>query len=80
MSNNVSDGRLQSLGQKEHKMPVGTVDVEHTGLGRLTLPGPPLRFFDGADGADERRLTHAPPPRLDEHGAAIRAWVQEPDA
>lgn len=56
------------------------IDVEHTGLGRLTLPGPPLRFFDGADGADERRLTHAPPPRLDEHGAAIRAWVQEPGA
>jgi formyl-CoA transferase len=45
------------------------IDVEHAALGRITLPGPPLRF----DGADAR--THRPPPTLDEHGAAIRAWL-----
>jgi crotonobetainyl-CoA:carnitine CoA-transferase CaiB-like acyl-CoA transferase len=45
------------------------IDVEHEGLGRITLPGPPLRF-DGAPAAD-----HAAPPTLDQHGDAIRAWL-----
>ncbi|MFI8527908.1 CaiB/BaiF CoA transferase family protein [Promicromonospora sukumoe] len=50
------------------------VDVEHTSLGRLTLPGPPLRFFD-ADGAEVTRREHRAPPVLDEHAARIRAWL-----
>jgi len=45
------------------------VDVEHAALGTITLPGPPLRF----DGAPPRE--HAAPPTLDQHGAAIRAWL-----
>jgi formyl-CoA transferase len=45
------------------------VEVEHTTLGRITLPGPPLRFEDGG-----RRALQAPP-TLDEHGDAIRAWL-----
>jgi crotonobetainyl-CoA:carnitine CoA-transferase CaiB-like acyl-CoA transferase len=49
------------------------IDVEHAALGAITLPGPPLRF-DGAEGH-----THAAPPVLDQHGAAIRAWLAEPD-
>ncbi|MCU1535908.1 MAG: CoA transferase [Humibacillus sp.] len=52
------------------------VDVEHPTLGRLTLPGPPLRFFDG-DGAEVTRRDHDAPPTLDEDGAAIRAWLQQ---
>jgi len=50
------------------------VDVEHPTLGRLTLPGPPLRFFDG-EGVEVTRRDHAAPPTLDEDGAAIRAWL-----
>ncbi|MEV0893118.1 CoA transferase [Promicromonospora sp. NPDC050262] len=50
------------------------VDVEHTSLGTLTLPGPPLRFFD-ADGAEVTRREHRAPPVLDEHAARIRAWL-----
>ncbi|MFD7021383.1 CaiB/BaiF CoA transferase family protein [Promicromonospora sukumoe] len=50
------------------------VDVEHASLGRLTLPGPPLRFFD-ADGAEVTRREHRAPPVLDEHAARIRAWL-----
>jgi crotonobetainyl-CoA:carnitine CoA-transferase CaiB-like acyl-CoA transferase len=50
------------------------VDVEHPTLGRITLPGPPLRFFD-ADGTEVTRRDHAAPPTLDEDGAAIRAWL-----
>jgi crotonobetainyl-CoA:carnitine CoA-transferase CaiB-like acyl-CoA transferase len=53
------------------------VDVEHASLGPLTLPGPPLRFF-GPDGGEVTRGDHAAPPTLDQHGAAIRAWLDEP--
>jgi len=50
------------------------IDVEHSTLGSLTLPGPPLRFFGGA--GDERTVTeHLAPPTLGEHGDAIRAWL-----
>jgi formyl-CoA transferase len=47
------------------------IDVEHTALGRITLPGPPVRFDGGG------RRSHAAPPTLDEHGPAIRAWLAE---
>jgi crotonobetainyl-CoA:carnitine CoA-transferase CaiB-like acyl-CoA transferase len=52
------------------------VDVEHSTLGHLTLPGPPLRFFAG-DGTEVTRRDHEAPPTLDEDGAAIRAWLKE---
>jgi formyl-CoA transferase len=52
------------------------LDVEHTTLGRLTLPGPPLRFFDRA-GDELTRTKHAAPPTLDEHGAEVRAWLKD---
>lgn len=53
------------------------VDVEHEVLGRITLPGPPLRFFD-ATAAGEREKTparHSAPPLLNRHGASIRSWL-----
>jgi crotonobetainyl-CoA:carnitine CoA-transferase CaiB-like acyl-CoA transferase len=53
------------------------VDVEHATLGRLSLPGPPLRFFaPGPDGETETtRRDHAAPPVLGADGDAIRAWL-----
>jgi crotonobetainyl-CoA:carnitine CoA-transferase CaiB-like acyl-CoA transferase len=57
------------------------IDVDHTTLGHLTLPGPPLRFFtdstDGADGelVEVTRRAHEAPPTLDEDGDAIRSWI-----
>jgi crotonobetainyl-CoA:carnitine CoA-transferase CaiB-like acyl-CoA transferase len=54
-----------------------TTSVEHTTLGVLTLPGPPLRFFD-RDGAEVTRLDHEAPPTLDEHGPAVREWLGGP--
>jgi len=53
------------------------VDVEHPTEGTLKLPGPPLRFDDNAyAGAREE---HAAPPRLGEHNASVRAWLDEMD-
>src|SRR6201991_3412671 len=39
------------------------IDVEHPTLGTISLPGPPLRFFD-ADGAELTRRRHSAPPVL----------------
>jgi formyl-CoA transferase len=47
------------------------VDVEHATLGTITLPGPALRFDGGG------RSTHQAPPTLDEHGEAIRRWLDD---
>lgn len=51
------------------------VQVEHATLGEVTLPGPPIRFF-GTDGTETTREDHAAPPLLDQHGPAIRAWLE----
>ncbi|MGL5858430.1 MAG: CaiB/BaiF CoA transferase family protein [Angustibacter sp.] len=50
------------------------VDVRHPTLGEITLPGPPLRFFD-AGGVETTRADHRPPPLLDGDGPAIRRWL-----
>jgi formyl-CoA transferase len=39
------------------------IEVDHDTLGTITLPGPPLRFFD-ADGAELTRRQHSGPPVL----------------
>ncbi len=48
------------------------VSVDHAALGPVTLPGPPVRFDAGG------RSSHLPPPTLDQHGDAIRAWLASP--
>ena len=55
------------------------VDVEHPTLGSITLPGPPLRFFDlGPDGERETtRSEHRAPPLLDADADAVRAWLDD---
>ncbi|QZY28442.1 CaiB/BaiF CoA transferase family protein [Nocardioides coralli] len=54
------------------------VDVEHPTLGTLSLPGPPLRFFD-PDGTEVTRRDHAAPPLLDQHADDLRAWLEAPE-
>jgi crotonobetainyl-CoA:carnitine CoA-transferase CaiB-like acyl-CoA transferase len=51
------------------------IDVEHPTLGRIQLPGPPLRFDDHPYAG--ARETNLPPPRLGEHDEAVRAWLEE---
>jgi crotonobetainyl-CoA:carnitine CoA-transferase CaiB-like acyl-CoA transferase len=49
------------------------VEVDHPEYGSLTLAGSPIRFEDNPWSGG--RPEHRPPPLLDEHGAAIRAWA-----
>jgi crotonobetainyl-CoA:carnitine CoA-transferase CaiB-like acyl-CoA transferase len=51
------------------------VDVDHPVLGKVSLPGPPLRFFAPGDAAETTLTEHDAPPLLDEHGPAIREWL-----
>jgi hypothetical protein len=49
--------------------------VEHATLGTVTLPGPPLRFFN-ANGAELTRRRHTAPPVLGADNDLIAATVQ----
>lgn len=51
------------------------VDVEHSVLGNITLPGPPLRFFDPATEVETTRTMHTAPPVLDADAHSIRTWL-----
>jgi crotonobetainyl-CoA:carnitine CoA-transferase CaiB-like acyl-CoA transferase len=53
------------------------LDVDHPTLGPVQLPGPPLRFDDNAFAG--ARETHLAPPRLGEHDASVRAWLDSFD-
>ena len=53
------------------------LEVEHAALGRVKLPGPPLRFE--TDGRESGRAEHLAPPLLDQHGEAIRRWLDDED-
>ncbi len=52
------------------------IDVDHPVLGKISLPGPPLRFF-GQGEVETTQLQHSAPPLLDGEGAAIRRWLAE---
>jgi crotonobetainyl-CoA:carnitine CoA-transferase CaiB-like acyl-CoA transferase len=54
------------------------IGVDHPVLGRIELPGPPLRFDDNAHAGG--RTEHLPPPALGEHDASVRAWLDAMDA
>ena len=53
------------------------IDVDHPTLGRINLPGPPLRFFQpDQDGEREvTRTAHLPPPLLDGDAEDVRRWL-----
>ncbi|MFW5469258.1 CaiB/BaiF CoA transferase family protein [Knoellia sp. CPCC 206435] len=49
------------------------VEVDHSVLGPIEIPGPPIRFDDNAFAGG--RETHLAPPTLGQHDASIRAWL-----
>jgi crotonobetainyl-CoA:carnitine CoA-transferase CaiB-like acyl-CoA transferase len=50
------------------------VEVEHATLGKIRLPGPPLRFFD-ATGAETTPREHRAPPLLDGDRDTVLSWL-----
>jgi crotonobetainyl-CoA:carnitine CoA-transferase CaiB-like acyl-CoA transferase len=53
------------------------IEVEHAVLGPVSLPGPPLRFFD-ADGSEWHR-EHLAPPTLGQHTDEVLSWLRNGD-
>ena len=49
------------------------LEVEHATQGTVELPGSPIRFDDNPFSGG--RPDHTAPPTLDQHGAAIREWL-----
>jgi formyl-CoA transferase len=49
------------------------VEVDHATAGRVTLPGPPLRFDGSAP------VRHTAPPVLGQHDESVRAWLDDLD-
>ena len=49
------------------------IDVEHSTLGDIQLPGPALRFDDNAYAGGRER--HVAPPTLGQHNDEIREWL-----
>jgi formyl-CoA transferase len=63
----VPAGRIRSIREvyewEQTKSQGLLIDVDHDTLGSITLPGPPLRFFD-TEGAEVTRRGHTAPPVL----------------
>ena len=76
----VPAGRIRSLDEVyawDQTLSQGLlIEVDHPTLGRVRLPGPPLRL-ETADGSPAGRAGHLPPPLLGEHDAAVRAWAAD---
>lgn len=53
------------------------IDVEHSTLGDIQLPGPALRFDDNAYAGG--REQHVAPPTLGQHNDEIREWLEAAD-
>src|SRR5665647_1817777 len=53
------------------------IDVDHPVLGRIELPGPPLRLDDLTHAGG--RAEHLPPPGLGAHNESVRGWLDELD-
>ncbi|MGH8823999.1 MAG: CaiB/BaiF CoA transferase family protein [Jiangellaceae bacterium] len=73
----VPAGKVRSLDQvygwEQTRSQGLVISVDHPVLGRIELPGPPLRFGDLPYAGG--RETHLPPPALGEHDEPVRAWL-----
>jgi crotonobetainyl-CoA:carnitine CoA-transferase CaiB-like acyl-CoA transferase len=71
-------GRIRSIREvydwEQTRSQALLIDVNHSTLGPLTLPGPPLRFFD-PDGTEVTRTHHRPPPVLGADNDTVSDWL-----
>jgi formyl-CoA transferase len=51
------------------------VSVDHSTLGPIDIPGPPLRWFAGA--TEVTPTHHSAPPTLGEHTNAVLRWLAD---
>jgi crotonobetainyl-CoA:carnitine CoA-transferase CaiB-like acyl-CoA transferase len=51
------------------------IEVDHSTIGRIDIPGPPLRWFDGA--TEVTPTGHSAPPTLGEHTDAVLRWLAD---
>ena len=74
----VPAGRIRSIREvyewEQTKSQGLLIDVDHATLGSITLPGPPLRFFD-ADGDELTRKHHTAPPVLGADNGLVQATL-----
>ena len=73
----VPTGRIRSIREvydcEQTRSQALLIDVNHSTLGSITLPGPPLRFFD-PDGTEVTR-THHLPPVLGADNDTVAGWL-----
>ncbi|HUR02063.1 MAG TPA: CoA transferase [Nonomuraea sp.] len=59
------------------------IEVDHPVLGRIELPGPPLRFENGPEergpeeNGSEEEVVHTAPPALGQDSDAVLGWLEE---
>jgi crotonobetainyl-CoA:carnitine CoA-transferase CaiB-like acyl-CoA transferase len=51
------------------------IDVDHDTLGKISIPGPALRWFDGS--GEITPTQHRAPPTLGQHTAKVLAWLAD---
>jgi len=54
------------------------IEVDHPSLGRIEVPGPPLRLDDNSYAGG--RSEHLAPPTLGQHNASVRDWLDATEA
>ena len=73
----VPAGRVRTLDQVyewEQVLSQGLVtEVEHSNIGRIRIPGSPLRWFDSS--GEITPTLNTAPPALGEHSTAVRRWL-----
>ena len=76
----VPAGRIRSIREvydwEQTRSQALLIDVNHSTLGSITLPDPPLRFFD-PDGTEVTRAHHLPPPVLGADNDTVAGWLPQ---
>jgi crotonobetainyl-CoA:carnitine CoA-transferase CaiB-like acyl-CoA transferase len=75
----VPAGRVRSINEvydwEQTRSQGLVIGVDHPTLGRIELPGPPLRFFCHDGQTELTRLDHRAPPVLGAHQESVTRWL-----